>query len=88
MLGKFFVYCAMKDPIINHDENREAEVQKLCKEILSFSAEHDGCDNSYDTEHWFCPFCISKNYESSRLSKFNHDIGCAYLIAKDLSTNK
>ena len=68
--------------------NREDEIQELCKQVLNMEAE---LDNS-DYENYICPLCDGYiSYEKVMLNpmdEIKHTSNCAYLIAKDLSTNK
>ncbi|MFC0181483.1 hypothetical protein SAMN04515674_104252 [Pseudarcicella hirudinis] len=71
------------------DNQREQEVQKLCKGVLETNAVYEGNYDSYHPSIYQCPFCFSDieaiNYKG--LQTIIHDIDCPYLIAKDLSTN-
>jgi hypothetical protein len=73
-------------------EARESDIQKLCLAVLNANANHyDNPNGGYEST---CPFCdktISKgggkNGEFVDIDEINHELDCAYLIAKDLSTN-
>jgi len=76
---------------IIHSENREKDVQKLCEDVLSMSPNFwDNPNGGYETS---CPFCSAQVSRGgygkiwAYMSELNHDTDCAYLIAKDLSTN-
>lgn len=66
-------------------DNREKDIQELCRQVLEVSSEVTylgGWDKSY------CHFCgVMVRQEEYDLSKLPHKSSCAYLIAKDLSTN-
>lgn len=64
------------------DIQREKEIQELCRQVLEDCfPEHD-----YQRDFYSCNFCGAESHDSA-MSSFNHDKDCAYLIAKDLSTN-
>jgi len=73
------------------DKQREKDVQDLCQQILEMPV--DFWDNPYGAYENSCPFCGvvecrsgGKNYYVS-MSELKHNNNCAFLIAKDLSTN-
>lgn len=74
-------------------EQREKDIQKLCDTILSFGI--DKYDNPYGGYESTCPFCGVKESRFdgdgidiwASMQDLTHDQDCAYLIAKDLSTN-
>lgn len=72
----------------DHDIKREMQVQELCKAVLEVSAIHfDDPNGPYLSE---CPFCYSNVHEEpvfAEMSDIQHEPNCAYLIAKDLTTN-
>jgi hypothetical protein len=70
---------------MEHSEEREKDLQKLCKAILddNYSRYHE---NDRDGEYWECPFCGNESSKPT-LEEMPHNPNCAYLIAKDLSTN-
>ena len=87
--------------MINHDENREAKVQLLCKKI--YRETPPCCNGLYrEREEYSCPFCGEGIYEEDLehfydaegcwfheeivMADFNHKPSCAWLIAKDLYT--
>jgi len=68
---------------VNHSEQREKDVQELCKKVINI------IPNYYETT---CPFCyemeiIGYGNKQTEMSKIKHKPDCAYLIAKDLSAN-
>ncbi len=67
---------------INHDEQREADVQKVCKQLLNIMVDAN------EHEDWsFCPVCYkNSNYCDFNVLKIKHKPTCAVLIAKDLLT--
>ena len=74
-----------------HSPEREIDVQKLCDAVLEVSPDcWDNPNGAYETT---CPFCYAKDYRGgsgniwASMSELNHKPNCAYLIAKDLSTN-
>mgnify|MGYP003599001533 FL=1 len=75
-----------------HSEQREIDVQKLCKVVLYTSPDcWDNPNGAYETT---CPFCYAKEHRGggkgsnwASMSELDHKSDCAYLIAKDLSTN-
>lgn len=87
MLGGFNARRSM----IQHDENREREVQLLVKEVLSGSVQF--YDNPNGPYEWTCPYCCAKlegGYETILkgvyLDDLQHDHECAYIIAKGLKS--
>jgi hypothetical protein len=69
-----------------HDEAREKELQNIC-----FQVQHARLDVYYNpngADSSTCPFCReSVGWADADLTDINHAHDCAYLIAKDLSTN-
>ena len=65
-------------------DNREKDIQELCKAILSKSlTESDYCSGGA-----YCPFCYKdNNWDIQDITKAEHEQQCPVLIAKDLSTN-
>ncbi len=64
--------------------SREKDIQELCKQVLDASLIPESGDCGY-TE---CPFCCGKgNWNDDEMHEIKHEGNCAYLIAKDLSTN-
>lgn len=77
--------------MIEHDENREREVQELCRLVMEEDVESDFSD--YGPDAYYCPYCCARTLtrdipkRNVTLADIKHDPGsCAYLIAKDLST--
>jgi len=65
-------------------ELRESEIQELCNQVKQASPIPESNDCGY-TE---CPFCYSKgSWNADTMDEIKHESNCAYLIAKDLSTN-
>jgi len=68
------------------DNDREKDIQELCKQVLELSAEVSYSWGGYESSR--CPLCgVKVNYEEYDMSKLEHNSNCGYLIAKDLSTN-
>ena len=66
--------------------SRESDIKQLCKKVLEVAPEYDYNPNSYDATR--CPFCSGFEYhDNGSMETIKHDQDCAYLIAKDLSTN-
>lgn len=79
--------------MIEHDENREREVQELCRLVIEEDVEFDFSD--YGPDVYYCPYCCARTLtrdvpkRNVTLADIKHDPdNCAYLIAKDLSTNR
>lgn len=71
---------------VNHTPERENDLQKLCAEIISISPNRYYNPNGPDESS--CPFCYELEYGTNAdIGDIEHKIDCAYLIAKDLSTN-
>ena len=73
------------------DKQREKDIQELCKQVLNANTEFR--DNPFGAYESTCPFCSvteyrggTENYHAD-ISEIKHEQNCAYLIAKDLSTN-
>lgn len=65
---------------------REKDILELCRQVLNASPavyyNLNGADDST------CPFCHERvYYADAHISEIKHSTNCAYLIAKDLSTN-
>jgi hypothetical protein len=65
---------------LEHDETREADLQKVCYAILYSSTIGLG---DYGA---MCPFCCVRVGCDEKMSELPHKPNCAYLIAKDLLT--
>lgn len=70
---------------------REKDIQSLCKKILGMSPSFwDNPNGAYENE---CPFFSAVELRGgnegmyAEMDELNHEQDCAYLIAKDLSTN-
>jgi hypothetical protein len=71
------------------DKIRELEILKLCVSVLNASPLfYDNPNGAYE---YTCPFCCHKECVGGdayiSLSDISHATDCAYLIAKDLTTN-
>ncbi|MBP6538916.1 MAG: hypothetical protein KAX53_02345 [Saprospiraceae bacterium] len=67
-------------------DDREKDVLKLCKAVLDMSPAVHYNGNGPDTST--CQLCYKHvNYPDADISEIQHSSECAYLIAKDLSTN-
>jgi hypothetical protein len=67
------------------DEQREKDIQVLCKEVLNLRPNfYDNPCGGYENT---CPFCSGMEYgQVVSIDQIKHTPTCAYLIAKDLST--
>ena len=72
-------------------EQREKDIIKLCEAVLNTSPEYwDNPNGAYEAT---CPFCHAEEHRGgggeiwAKMSELDHSSNCAYLIAKDLSTN-
>ncbi len=65
------------------DTDREKDINQLCKAVLELAPRNIG-DSGTGAE---CPFCFEEGNWDGDISDMKHDLDCAYLIAKDLSTN-
>lgn len=61
---------------------REKDIQKLCKGVLETGVQSTG-DYGRGGE---CPFCRMDCRWDASLDEIEHEADCIYLIAKDLST--
>lgn len=65
-------------------EQREKDIQNLCKQVLEAIPNTHYTGNS---DYTLCPFCgVIVHYEEEDIGKLKHSTDCAYLIAKDLRT--
>lgn len=71
-------------------EDREKDIQNLCAQVLKTATIFwDNPNGAYETT---CPFCDAVEYRGGHqyahadIKEINHNLQCAYLIAKDLST--
>ena len=77
---------------MEEDEQREKDIQELCRQVLEMPSEFwDNPNGAYEST---CPFCYVIEYRGggdkkyhARMNELEHEGNCAYLIAKDLSTN-
>jgi hypothetical protein len=68
------------------DNLREQDVLSLCEKVRNISAVYNYNPNGPDTSS--CPFCHESVYDDfGDMSEITHKQNCAYLLAKDLSTN-
>lgn len=72
-------------------EQREKDIQLMCKAVLEIGIIfYDNPNGAYESN---CPFCNAEELRGgggniwADMDELNHDLNCAYLIAKDLSTN-
>jgi len=75
-------------------EQRERDIQELCNAVLNCSTNfYDNPNGAYEST---CPFCYEMELRGGSLlngqshasmNEIRHKQYCAYLIAKDLSTN-
>jgi len=63
-------------------EHREKDIQELCKQVLETYCEEDENRGMRS-----CPWCGNETMWKNEIKDICHDHECAYLIAKDLSTN-
>ena len=73
--------------MIEHDENRELEVQILCKHIVETTLEFE--DQVNGPYRKYCPFCFAEitgghkfTHTSHSMEDVSHELDCPYLIAK------
>lgn len=66
-------------------EDREKDIQELCKQVINVSPHYTPTSARNGTEYT-CPFCYSGSNDDE-MKLIEHKQECAYLIAKDLSTN-
>lgn len=71
--------------------DREKDIQSLCQAVLNMSPSfYDNPNGGYE---YTCPLCHNMAYggnpmnSSVAMNDIKHSTDCAYLIAKDLSTN-
>jgi len=67
-------------------QDRESDIINLCQQVLNATpATYCNPNGADDTT---CPFCRKQVYYAyADMSDIKHDINCAYILAKDLSTN-
>lgn len=66
-------------------DDREKEIQILCASIVNTSPNRYYNSNGPDGSS--CPFCYEGGHIEAEMEDITHSTDCAYLIAKDLSTN-
>lgn len=67
-------------------DQREKDILELCRQIINMNT--PVYYNSNGPDETSCPFCCKKIHnDSGEISDIEHSSNCAYLIAKDLSTN-
>lgn len=83
--------CLSNTALVVQSEQRELDIQKLCTAVLDTSPNYwDNPNGPYETS---CPYCDATIYRGgggaiwASMHELNHELNCAYLIAKDLSTN-
>lgn len=64
-------------------EEREKDIQAVCKAILNFGIQNTG-DSGMGGQ---CPFCYTGCGWNDDLLDILHEPNCPILIAKDLTTN-
>lgn len=67
--------------------DREKDILKLCEAVLATSLIF--WDNPHGGYEYSCPFCRKMEDgppDYFPISELTHDLDCAYLIAKDLTT--
>ena len=65
------------------DEEREKDIQELCRQVLEHSVYWEYSSNRYDA--FVCMFCGAETSDRNSNLTIKHKNECAYLIAKDLS---
>ena len=63
--------------------DREKDIQELCKQVIDCAVIPERGDCGYT----MCPICRESGPWDGEIEEIEHDPNCAYLIAKDLSTN-
>ena len=74
------------------ENQREKDIQAVCNAVILQGANWEYNPNGYDA--WHCKFCYAELMDNDQkldtpeaLKQMLHKQDCAYLIAKDLSTN-
>jgi hypothetical protein len=66
------------------DNQREKDIQELCRQVL----EESYPEVDFDRNTTRCCFCMATECgDDLDMKDLKHEQNCAYLIAKDLSTN-
>jgi len=72
---------------LNNDEEREKDIQSVCLAVVN--AVPIIYYNPNGADETTCPFCIKRVYwADAEMKDIDHDINCAYNIAKDLLTKR
>lgn len=66
-------------------DQREKDVQGICSAILNMSPV--SVNNMSGPDYSYCPMCYKEGNYHGDIQDIKHELSCAYLIAKDLSTN-
>lgn len=71
-------------------EQRDKDILRLCKQVIDMSPDY--WDNPNGGIEHRCPLCYEylitgSMHNNISMSDIEHKSDCAYLIAKDLSTN-
>ncbi len=72
--------------------DREKDIIKLCDAVLNISTDfYDNPNGAYESTCMFCRKKVKKGGNEgciqASMDEIKHEPNCAYLIAKDLSTN-
>jgi hypothetical protein len=78
--------------MVLHTPEREQDVQRLCEAVLDTPPVcYDNPNGAYESS---CPFCYVEEHRGggkgaiwATMHELKHQHDCAFLIAKDLSTN-
>ena len=74
-----------KKTTMDSDKQREAEIQKLCADVLQMSA--DCYESGGGTSYTSCPLCHEEvRLHQGGMDDIKHNKDCGYLLAKGLST--
>ena len=64
------------------NEQREKDIQEVCSQIKEMQVLPEKGDCGYTQ----CPLCYGSGPWDGEIEEISHELNCAYLIAKDLST--
>ena len=68
------------------DQGREKDIMELCQKVIDTSAFYEYNSNSHDRT--ICPFCHEFDFgDKGNMNTIDHKNDCAWLLAKDLTTN-
>lgn len=68
--------------------DRESKIQELCRQILNIQPERSEQAWWYDPHYAYtCQFCKAVKHRQGSMEVITHEKSCAYLMAKDLTTN-